>query len=320
MAVTESRRTTFVDYATQCYLALVGLIVLGWHGRAIPYWPLLLMAHAAGIGFIHVLIRFHAARPDIRVLGFLRAFYPVLLFTPLYCETGRLNHLFVSGFLDPSLMRLEARVFGLQPSLALMDWLPYPAVSELLYAAYLSYYLMVAGIGLALFCRNRGQFFHYLSVISFMFYVCYLIYIFTPVIGPRIFFREFGDYPFPAEIVPANAPVFPAAVQSGPFFRIMAWIYQRFEAPGAAVPSSHVAVAIATVYFSFQYLRRIRWPHLVAVILLCAATVYCRYHYVADVVAGALAAAVLIPVGNLLYFRFRSSSGGKLPPRGPAAP
>ena len=38
---------------------------------------------------------------------------------------------------------------------------------------------MVAGVGLALFYRNREQFFHYLSVISFLFYVCYLIYIFT---------------------------------------------------------------------------------------------------------------------------------------------
>jgi len=33
--------------------------------------------------------------------------------------------------------------------------------------------------------------------------------------------------------------------------------------------------------------------------------VYCRYHYAVDVLAGALAAAGLIPVGNWLYFRFR---------------
>jgi membrane-associated phospholipid phosphatase len=34
------------------------------------------------------------------------------------------------------------------------------------------------------------------------------------------------------------------------------------------------------------------------------ATVYCRYHYVADVIAGALAAALLIPLGNWLHGRF----------------
>jgi membrane-associated phospholipid phosphatase len=40
------------------------------------------------------------------------------------------------------------------------------------------------------------------------------------------------------------------------------------------------------------------------VILLCLATVYCRYHYVVDAVAGALTAAALIPLGNWLYFKF----------------
>ena len=32
-----------------------------------------------------------------------------------------------------------------------------------------------------------------------------------------------------------------------------------FEAPGAGFPSSHVAVALCTVYFSFRYLRPIRY-------------------------------------------------------------
>ena len=299
---------TFVDYATQGYLALVGLMVLCLHGRAVPSWPLLLAAHAAGIGLVHALIRFHAARPNHRVLDFLRHFYPVLLYTGLYRETGELNHLLIPGFLDPFFIRLEARIFGLQPSLAFMDRLPYLPVSELFYAAYFSYYVMILGIGLALFRRSREQFFHYLSVISFVFYVCYLIYILVPVMGARIFFRELEDYQLPADVQPALPPAFPEAIQAGPFYQLMAWIYRTFEAPGAAFPSSHVAVAIVTVYFSFRFLRPIRWPHLAVVILLCLATVYCRYHYAVDVLAGGLTATVLIPLGNRLYFKFGSSA------------
>jgi membrane-associated phospholipid phosphatase len=85
----------------------------------------------------------------------------------------------------------------------------------------------------------------------------------------------------------------------------MAWIYRNLEAPGAAFPSSHVAVATCTLVFSFLYLRRIRWIHLAAVVLLCGSTVYCRYHYTVDVAGGLLAAAILIPIGNRLYYRFR---------------
>jgi membrane-associated phospholipid phosphatase len=231
----------------------------------------------------------------------------VLLYTGLYRETGELNHMLIAGFLDPFFIRLEARVFGLQPSLAFMDGLPYLAVSELLYAAYFSYYLMIVGVGLALFYRNREQFFHYLSVISFLFYVCYLIYVFLPVMGPRIFFPEITDYHLPTDVQPAVSPTFPAAIQAGLFYQIMAWIYHTFEAPGAAFPSSHIAVAIGTVYFSFRYLRSIRWLHLAAVILLCLGTIYCRYHYVVDVLAGGATAAVLIPIGNRLYFKFRKA-------------
>jgi membrane-associated phospholipid phosphatase len=307
---------TFIDYATQGYMALVGLIILCLHGNSVPHWPFLLAAHLAGIGLVHALIQLHAAFPKNRVFDFLRHFYPVLLYTGLYRETGELNHTLASGFLDPFFMRLEKGIFGLQPSLAFMDALPYLPVSELFYASYFSYYLMIVGVGLALFYRNREQFFHYLSIISFVFYVCYLIYIFTPVMGPRIFFREIVDYRLPPDVQPALPPTFPEAIQAGLFYKIMAWIYHRFETPGAAFPSSHVAIAISTVWFSFLYLRPIRWLHLAIVVLLCVSTVYCRYHYAVDVVAGALTAAVLIPLGNRLYFNFREAGDPARPPPG----
>ena len=112
--------------------------------------------------------------------------------------------------------------------------------------------------------------------------------------------------PLPQEVLPALDFAPPESVQSAMFFRVMGWIYDHFEATGAAFPSSHVAVAICTVHFSFLYIRRIRHVHLIAAILLCVSTVYGRYHYVVDVVAGILTAAVLIPLGNRLYFKFES--------------
>jgi membrane-associated phospholipid phosphatase len=308
-AEAKGRRYTFVDQATLGYVAVVGLIVLCLHGRAVPFWPLLVAAHLACLGLILALIRLHQAYPASRVLDFLRQFYPMLLYGPFYWETTQVNHMAVAGFLDPSIIRLEVRWFGGVPSIAFMDRLPYLAVSEVFYAAYFSYYLMIAGVALALFLRNRRQFLHYVSVTSLIFYVCYLLYIFVPVVGPLVMFGEVPGYQLPADVQPVVAPTFPAAIQSGLFYRLMKVVYTPFEAPGASIPSSHVAVAIVTVYFSFLYLRWIRWPHFAVMILLCAATVYCRYHYVLDVVAGALAAAVLIPVANRLYLRFGRTAG-----------
>jgi membrane-associated phospholipid phosphatase len=242
-------------------------------------------------------------------LDLLRHFYPVLLYTGFYRETGALNRLFHSDYLDPTVIRWEQAMFGSQPSVTFMQACPWLPVSELFYAAYFSYYVMIVGVGLALFLRRRDQFFHYVSVLSFVFYVCYLIYIFVPVIGPRIFFREVGGYSLPADIQQlVVTDTFPPAVTKGWLYGLMAVIYHVFEAPGAALPSSHVAVAVCTVWFSFRYLPRIRFIHLGTTVLLCVATVYCRYHYVVDVLAGLLTAAVLVPLGNWLYRRFAEPS------------
>lgn len=296
---------TFVDYATQAYLALVGLLILFFHNSTVPGWPRLLGAHAACLLLVHWLIQAHARRKPAPLLDFLRHFYPVLLYTALFVETGLLNRMFCQEYLDPMVAQWEQALFGCQPSVLFMQKLPWLAVSELFYASYFSYYVMIAGVGIALFLRSRRQFFHYLSVISFLFYVCYLIYIFLPVIGSRVFFHQVEGYVLPdATQQLALTDAYPEAVQAGVFFRLMRWVYRVFEAPGAALPSSHVAVALCTVFFSFRYLRRIRYVHLAVVLLLCLSTVYCRYHYALDVLAGLVTAAVLIPAGNWLYFKF----------------
>jgi membrane-associated phospholipid phosphatase len=299
------RHYTFVDYATQAYCALVGLLILFFHNDTVPAWRWLLAVHAGGLLLIHLLIQGQGRAPGSVVLDFLRYFYPLLLFGWFFAETGWLNRMFFPTFLDPGVIKLEQKLFGCQPAVQFMEKLPYLGISEMFYFFYFSYYIMIGGVGLALFLRDRRQFLHYVSVVSFLFYICYLLYIALPIIGPPIFFRQFHGYALPADIQRmASTTVYPEAVKTGVFFRLMAWVYRVFEAPGAALPSSHVAVALCTVYFSFRYLRPIRYLHLAAAILLCLSTIYCRYHYGLDVLAGVVTAAVVIPLGNWLYFKF----------------
>jgi membrane-associated phospholipid phosphatase len=240
-----------------------------------------------------------------KTLGFLRHYYPILLYTAFFCEAGRINRMFFSDYLDPVVINWEQSLFGFQPGIAFMEKLPYLAVSEIFYASYFSYYIMIAGMGLTLLLRNKKQFFHYVSVVSFVFYVCYAAYIFLPVIGPRIFRYQIPDFTLPENLRHLIPPEpYPETVTVGPFYLIMRWIYDVFEAPGSALPSSHVAIALTTVYFSFLYVRKIRFIHLTVAILLCLSTMYCGYHYLVDVVAGMLTAVALVPLGNWLHFKF----------------
>jgi membrane-associated phospholipid phosphatase len=299
------KRYAFVDYATQGHCALVGLLVLIFHDDSVAHWQLLVSGHVAGLLLIHGLIQWHGRKKPGPALDLLRHFYPVLLYTAFFCETGPINRMFFWDYLDPMLIRWEQAIFGFQPSVVFMDKLPYVAVSEIFYLSYFSYYIMIGGVGIALFVRNRQQFFHYVSVVSFLFYVCYTIYIILPVIGSRAFFHQVEGYALPPESqLYASTDAYPESVKAGIFFRLMLFIYRVFEAPGAAFPSSHVAVAVCTVYFSFRYLRPIRYVHLVFAVLLCLSTIYCRYHYAVDVAAGLVTAAIVVPLGNWLYSRF----------------
>lgn len=305
---------TFVDYASQAYSALVLVLILFFHNQTVPHWGWLAAAHLAGLAVVHGLVRWTGGGWPARVVDFLRHFYPVPFYLWFFCETGHLNLMFFPEYMDPLAIRWDQAIFGGQPSVLFMDRLPWLPLSEIFYASYFSYYFIVVGMGVTLFLRDRGQFFHYISVVSFVFYLCYVVYIFLPIIGPRVFFQPINGYILP-EAFRRMSPsdIYPEAVRKGVAFHVMGWLYGIFESPGAALPSSHVAVAICTVHFSFRYLRRIRYPHLVLGTLVCLSTLYCRYHYAVDVLAGVITAAVLIPLGNRLYFRFQKSAGQPMP-------
>jgi membrane-associated phospholipid phosphatase len=224
----------------------------------------------------------------------------------MYKETGLLDSMFFQRHFDPIFLAMDRWIFGFQPSLVFMHKLPYLWVSETLYFAYFCYYLMIPVIGLALYFRDRETFVRYLTVVSVVFYCCYLTYIFFPVIGPRAVVKDIPDFTQDVSVYrEAYDLSTPDSIQGGVFFGIMGYIYDNVEkSGGAAFPSSHVAVALATLFFSWQFLKRIRWVHLVFVLLLMVATVYCRYHYVVDVFAGVLTALVLVPIGDKLYATF----------------
>ena len=289
-----------VDYVTQLYLLAVGLLIVFFHNERTPQWALLLGIHVAGCLVVHALVVGHARRPASRLLRLGRHFYPMPLFTVLYCEACLLNRMVIARYADAPFIRLEAWLFGCQPCVVWMERLPYLALSEPLYLAYVSFYVTVLGVGVALYVKGREEFLRYVALLSLIFYVCYLAFIFVPVAGPPVYWNPEPGLAA-AHGLPHLPMAFPAAVERGPLCQAMRFLYARFRVQGGAFPSSHVAVALCTLWFSWRSFPRIRYAHLAAVVLLCVATVYCRYHYAVDVLGGVLAAAVLVPLGERLY-------------------
>jgi hypothetical protein len=105
MALSREKRYTFVDYATQAYCALAGLLILCFHNGTVKGWPWLLVGNIACLFLVHALITWQARCPRSRTLDFFRQFYPVLLYTAFFCETGLINRMFASHYLDPEFIR-----------------------------------------------------------------------------------------------------------------------------------------------------------------------------------------------------------------------
>jgi membrane-associated phospholipid phosphatase len=295
-----------VDYLTQGYILLVAVLVLFFHNACVEQWQGLVAMHLLGLAAIHGLIHLQARRRGA-VLDLLRSCYPIILYSFLYLETHRLQYMFCGHRLDPFFIRLDQALFGCQLSRELADWLPQWWASELLYLSYFSYYIMVAGVGLFLYLRRRSALDRYVFVISFVFYICYLTYIFLPVSGPydtNVIASQVGEEAL------IGVRTVTSLSRSGPFYRIMAALYTMLEGKGgAAFPSSHVAIAIATLCFTWRYIKPLRWVHFTAAVLLSVSTVYCGYHYAVDVLAGVVTAAVLVPVGEWLATRTAGTGG-----------
>jgi len=101
--------------------------------------------------------------------------------------------------------------------------------------------------------------------------ICYIVFPMTPLTPPRVLF---GDVPGPA-VEPLLR-------------RWNFWILDRYSVQACVFPSAHVAATTATALVIRAYLPRVGVLFGIAALSIAASTVYGRYHYTADAIAGAL--------------------------------
>lgn len=223
-----------------------------------------------------------------RLLG---EIYLPLIFPLFYAEMKFLGLIYFpfEGSLDPSLIRLEQWIFGFQPSVAWSRAWPWPWFHELMEFAYFTYYFLAAAF-VWLVMRSRPEdperrwddvrdFVRDLSVTML---ICYTLYTLFPAWGPKYFRLGFVEVP------------------GGPFTAIMRHIHEKGAILGAAFPSSHVAASMVPWWHTWRRFPRHRWWMTTLFVLLCMSTVYNRYHYVVDVMAGLLLGALVMYAGPRL--------------------
>ena len=172
----------------------------------------------------------------------------------------------------------ESRVFPSDPSRTLAGAWPSVVLSEMLHAAYVSYYALMYVPPVLLWLRRRHREFGATVLALVVVYtLCFGIYTLFPVDGPRFLHG------------PASAP-------HGPVRNFVVALLESGSSRGTAFPSSHVAASLVAAVCALRFSRRLGWVVAVLAGGLAVGAVYGGYHYAIDIVAGgvtgALAAAV----------------------------
>ena len=269
------------DLVTYAYLAVLFLLVV----LAAPElaWPHL--AIIVGWGALLGAIQAATRRSTPMTRGVTRLLYFSAALPLFYLQLKPLIPEIQPTPADARLRAIDRFIFGVDPTRAL-EGFDHPVVTELLNWAYISYYILPLVLPLILLLRRRAAETEKFALALLITYtVTYLGYISVPANGPVATLHHETEI---------------EALFLGD--RIYAWILEvdanRFD----CFPSGHTAISILVPFYAWRF--RLRTAATILTIdgaLIITATVYLRYHYVIDLPAGALVAALAILVTERVY-------------------
>ncbi|MDP7035902.1 MAG: phosphatase PAP2 family protein [Planctomycetota bacterium] len=200
-----------------------------------------------------------------------------------FTELGNVIECIHPELADPVLIGLDEWIFGFQASQCLERW-NHPVLVDLLQLAYCTYYFLPLALGIALYRKKLyGVIDEVFFVIPASFCMTYLLYILVPATGPR--FNQIFQTPLHGLAV-------------GDFFM---WLLNQMEnIKRDCYPSGHTMTTLIVLVYAFRYARQTVVPFGIITSLLIFSTVYLRYHYLVDVLAGAAGAVLMVLLGPIV--------------------
>jgi membrane-associated phospholipid phosphatase len=289
------------------FWGLLSLVCLILHER-IPDWGMIVTASVAAIA-VACLLAYASRATGSRALECVHdwAAFAMVVFTykQIYFMIGPIHH---GRDYDNLLMAIDRALFRVNPT----QWLAgfsNPLLTEVLQIAYSLFYVFFIAVGLELYLkRDLLQFRWFRFTVVYGFLLSYVGYFFLPAAGPRFTLHDFSR-------IETELP--------GLFFTpALRWFVNYWESiPSGAsnvvalacaqrdvFPSGHTMMTLVAIILAYRFRLKVR-PYVLGMgILLMTATVYLRYHYVIDVVAGALLVILCLLPADRIYALFRSDA------------
>jgi membrane-associated phospholipid phosphatase len=267
-----------VDSLVLLYQAVIALVIAT--GNLPADLKVNLIEQHAVIFTVLLLLLWLFRRNKNPVVQFIKDIYPLAAMLFFYKEIGLLVHQYFDWTLDEGLIgiddemgRVGRRIWNFQ-----QFYPPVRLLNEFFSIGYSFYFFLMPLSALVIYFKAPlSKFRAFMFSLSFTYYFCYLLFIFLPAESPRFYM--------------------PGLREALKGYWVSDWLQAAVEKnafPGGSFPSSHIAASIICI-MAYPYLGRFKKPVIFLTLALFAGTIYGRYHYFADVVAGSI-------VGTGIYF------------------
>lgn len=271
------------DIITIVFSAFLAGLALVFHDR-ISSAPILVLIYASVILFQILLLRLCSLNVFFEYTRDL--VFPVIAVLIIFDSLGLIVHAVNPVDIDHVLIQIDYLAFGGYPTVMIEPYMQ-PLLTDVLQIAYATYYFMPVAIGILLKVRGRQEEFErVLFLILFCFYFSYVGYILFPALGPRYVMPHLHGVEISGFLVTEQ-------VQN--ILNLLEGVKRD------AFPSGHTAIALLVLVLSRRYEKVLFLILLLPVALLVIGTVYLRYHYVVDVVAGVALLGLTLTAGEGFY-------------------
>ncbi|HTM50768.1 MAG TPA: phosphatase PAP2 family protein [Bryobacteraceae bacterium] len=251
-----------------------------WRKLPNPWEPQ--AVHLAGAMLILLAIR----RPGSNAAQVFRHWYPVFYVFYCYKEMSLIIPALRSSTADAALAGIDLAFWGAHPTVWL-ERISSPALTEILQIAYSGFVPVVLMVGFILWGQKRyREFRYYAFLIPLGFLVSYVGYLLVPARGPRFLLHHLQHFEL-----------------RGLF--LFNWLQSTLDRIESAhydcFPSGHTEMTILACWGCRMISPKLFRVMFVYTLSIIFATVYLRYHYTVDVLAGIAVAVVLILTAPRVY-------------------
>jgi membrane-associated phospholipid phosphatase len=220
----------------------------------------------------------------------IRDWFPFLVILMMYYSLwGDATHLLVTRDRDAELIALDQRLFGFQASVALQRIVS-PSLTSWMEFAYTFHVLNIPIVACFIYMRSsRYRFREMMSGVLVITFFGLLGYLLVPAIGPMYTLRDQFTVALHQPLGLVNR-------------QIDFMDYARIKRD--VFPSLHAGISFVVWLYAYRNSRRLFWILCPLILSLWVSTVYLRYHYLIDVVAGLALAPLCFLLANWLFKRW----------------